>query len=102
MIADPTRFPNGRPGDLVDVLCPNGETTLRARSLLGVVLDALTPVWPSGRTLGAPVDLGDAWHYPPFGVGPDSIVPFHKLSQWLTYSLAETCEQPDVSSAPQI
>lgn len=96
MSADPTRFPNGRPGDLVDLVCRDGATTISARALLGAVLDALTPVWPSGRTLGAPFDLGDAWHYPPFGSGPDAIIPFHKLSQWLTYSLAETCERSGI------
>ncbi len=36
------------------------------------------------------LSLGDAWHYEPFGEGPQAIVPFHKLSQWLTYSLVET------------
>lgn len=97
MAADPDRFPNGRPGDLIDLVCPNGETTLTARSLLGAVLDALTPVWPSGRAGESPVDLGDAWHYAPFGAGPDSIIPFHKLSQWLTYSLAETCERSGIT-----
>ena len=97
MAADPDRFPNGRPGDLIDLVCPNGETTLAARSLLGAVLDALTPVWPSGRTGESPVDLGDAWHYAPFGAGPDSIIQFHKLSQWLTYSLAETCERSGIT-----
>ena len=70
---------------------------MSARSLLGAVLDALTPVWPSGRASASPVDLGDAWHYAPFGTGPDSIVPFHKLSQWLTYSLAETCERSGIT-----
>ena len=37
------------------------------------------------------VDLGDTWRHPLIGgEGPSAgLVPFHKLSQWLTYSLIE-------------
>lgn len=33
--------------------------------------------------------MGDVWSYPPLGPADSvsSLVPFHKLSQWLTYSL---------------
>jgi hypothetical protein len=41
--------------------------------------------------------LGDAWIYEPFGDDLDAIVPFHKLSQWLTYSLVETLERSDIT-----
>lgn len=94
MAANSDLFPTGRPGDLVTRLVARSGDTITARSLFGLVLDALSPIWPAGRAGDTDgVELGDAWRYPPFGNGPDSIVPFHKLSQWLTYSLAETCER---------
>ena len=94
MAAQPETFPNGRPGDLVTRLVESSGDTISARSILGLVLDTLSPIWPSGRAANTDgVEVGDAWRYAPFGNGPDSIIPFHKLSQWLTYSLAETCER---------
>ncbi len=50
-----------------------------ARDILLLVLHALRPIWPGSN--------GDVWDHP--DLGP---VPFHKLSQWLSYSLAETLE----------
>jgi hypothetical protein len=54
-------------------------------------MDGLGPIWPSTRTQIDDRSLGDAW---PCSVLGDQatqpwqgIVPFHKLSQWLTYSL---------------
>jgi hypothetical protein len=95
--SQPAVFPNGRPGDLISSLISTSEHRVSARDLLGLVLDALSPVWPSGRSHAAvDVELGDSWHYAPFGNGPDSIIPFHKLSQWLSYSLAETCERSGI------
>lgn len=94
MTTRPDLFPTGRPGDLVTRLVDTFGEVIPAREILGLVLEALSPIWPSGRASDTNgVDLGDAWHYAPFGDGPNSIVPFHKLSQWLTYSLAETCEK---------
>lgn len=62
----------------------NGELT--ATAVFSAVLEALGPIWPSRATLaGRP--LGDVWQHPAVGW-----VPFHKLSQWLTYSLCEALE----------
>jgi hypothetical protein len=37
------------------------------------------------------VNLGDCWRHP--GIRqPDGLIPFHKLSQWLAYSLIEPLE----------
>ena len=98
MLDNPEVFPTGRPGDLIDALIHGDTKTVSARSILGIVLDALSPIWPSGRADdSAGIELGDAWHYKPFGAGPASIIPFHKLSQWLSYSLAETCERSGIA-----
>ena len=40
------------------------------------------------------VALGDCWHHPLIRAGDatDGLIPFHKLSQWLSYSLIEPLE----------
>lgn len=52
-------------------------------------MEGLAPIWPQSRTQFDGVSLGDAWpcsSMPP-APGWERIVPFHKLTQWLTYSL---------------
>jgi len=88
-----------RPGDLFDGFFAAAETgTLRAAHMLGEVLARFGGIWPSRLTLGG-VALGDTWRHPL--IAPDSttagLVPFHKLSQWLTYSLIEPLEWAGVS-----
>ena len=62
------------------------------------MLDALSGIWPSGLTVDG-VALGDAGRHPAIRTQDrsDGIVPFHKLSQWLTYSLIEPIEQAGVT-----
>ena len=57
--------------------------TIPATALLRGVLDGLGPIWPGRETLDG-VNLGDAWKHSRFG-----LIAFHKLSQWMTYSLVE-------------
>jgi hypothetical protein len=78
-----------RPGHLVDTLfrqAPTGK--IKAAAVLAVLLNTLGDIW-SGRHQLAGVNLGDCWRHPQ---APDGWVPFHKLSQWLTYSLLEPLE----------
>lgn len=65
-------------------------TRLPAGAVLGAVLEVLGPIWP-GREVCAGRNLGDVWTHPAVGR-----VPFHKLSQWLTYSLCEPLEESGV------
>jgi hypothetical protein len=60
---------------------------LHAADVLTVLLDALDPIWP-GREVVAGTNLGDVWTHSRVGR-----VPFHKLSQWLAYSLCESLER---------
>ncbi len=69
---------------------PGGKPSRRRRSSRAV-LDALGPIWPGRLALGA-VNLGDVWPHPAAGGdGPAAgLVPFHKLSQWLTLLAASS------------
>ena len=79
------------PGGLYDALVArtvNGQ--LEAAIILKVLLDGLAPIWPGRLTLND-IPLGDTWrHAKLVRDGPtDGLVPFHKLSQWMAYSLIE-------------
>ncbi|MER2607106.1 MAG: URC4/urg3 family protein [Siculibacillus sp.] len=80
-----------RPGGLLDHLWrtfPDGRVP--ASAVLSILLDALGPIWP-GRYSLAGVPLGDTWIHRKLA-GDDltaGLMPLHKLSQWLTYSLIE-------------
>jgi len=95
LAAQPAAFgAEGRPGGLVDLLTDNGQTThLPAPRVLQALLDHLSPIWLTGSELEG-VPLGDCWQHPAAGGSGTTAgwVPFHKLSQWLTYSLLEPFE----------
>ena len=86
-----------RPGLFYDRLTAQGtRMQVTATAVLGELLASMAPIWTSGsRVQGLPA--GDVWpHLWAGGAvadGQDSTtsgwVPFHKLSQWLTYSLLE-------------
>jgi hypothetical protein len=61
-----------------------------AHDVLSQILLTCSGIWPASNSIGA-VPLGDCWrHEAVRGDGlTDGWVPFHKLSQWLTYSLLE-------------
>lgn len=92
LAADPGRFgSDGRPGGLVDSL--GGGDAVAAADILEALLVGLAHIWPSGQSLGG-MAVGDCWRHrlatPADYDGIDAgWVPFHKLSQWLTYSLLE-------------
>jgi len=83
-----------RPGNLVDYWRNVArDRRIPASKLLATLLDGLSSIWPSALMLdGCPV--GDAGRHPAVRTGDatDRIVPFHKLSQWLAYSLIEPLE----------
>ena len=61
-----------------------------AAEILETLLDALHPIWPE-RIVVDGANLGDVWRHPSLRRGDetDRLVPFHKLTQWLAYSLME-------------
>jgi hypothetical protein len=104
LTAAPMIFPSDRPGGLLDHFlwiaiesrAPSGSMTravaskVDAPSILLALLEGLGPIWPGRISLGG-VNLGDVWPHPAAGgTGASAgLVPFHKLSQWLAYSLFE-------------
>jgi len=112
--AQPQTFTSiGQPGHLFDSLTHHAHAPrlnhhhplptplhhhVQASRLLGALLDAFSAIWPSGQVFhGIPV--GDAWPHPAAGGEGASAgwVPFHKLSQWLSYSLLEPFEWAGVT-----
>jgi hypothetical protein len=94
-----------RPGHLFDFLTRDGEEgEVPAAAILRALLDYGSEIWLTRSRLGD-TPLGDVWRHPAArDEGVDDTrdlssgwVPFHKLSQWLTYSLFEPFEWAGVS-----
>lgn len=89
LVAQPIGSDLARPGNLLDYWKERYGDKLDAGVLLIEILQRFGPIWP-GRVAIAGVNLGDVWPHPALAdTAPDNLVPFHKLSQWLTYSLVE-------------
>jgi hypothetical protein len=80
LFARPTRL-----GNLYDYWL-TWRDELPAPNMLRLLLREFGPIWP-GRIELRGVPLGDCGRHSV--IGGDGIVPFHKLSQWLVYSLIE-------------
>jgi hypothetical protein len=88
----------GRVGHLFDHLAERArDGRLAAASVLETVLLVFGAIWPGRLALGG-VALGDVWRHPAAQApdASDGLVPFHKLSQWLTYSLLEPLEEAGI------
>jgi hypothetical protein len=94
-----------RPGHLFDLLTHDGaQREVAAASILRALLDHGSGIWLTPSRLGDQ-PLGDVWRHPAahdHGVAQaddptDGWVPFHKLSQWLAYSLFEPFEWAGVA-----
>ena len=90
-------FPAARPGSIFDCLRKRHGSSVPAVGILKAVLEGLGPIWP-GRLVCKGVNLGDVWRHSalnPMDLAK-SLVPFHKLSQWLTYSLIEPIQEAGI------
>ncbi len=80
-----------RPGDLARVALDQSKAgVISIPNIFSQLLNRLSSMWPGRPSLDGSA-LGDVWSFAGAGHGtpaPD-YVPFHKLTQWLTYSLAE-------------
>ena len=82
-----------RPGNLLYFLLSQSSSSNQSvpiETLWRVTIDGFGGVWPASRTKLEGVSLGDVW---PSRLLGGQLVPFHKLSQWLTYSLIEPLER---------
>jgi hypothetical protein len=80
-----------RPGGLFDHLAALApDKHIAAPVILSELLKHLGPIWPSRLTLGG-IALGDCWRHSSLKTNDatSGLVPLHKLSQWLSYSLIE-------------
>ena len=86
-----------RPSVILDTLTAQSRT-VSAAAILRALLDLLAPIWLTGSSVDC-VALGDAWRHPHAGGtgATEGWVPFHKLSQWLAYSLFEPFEWAGVT-----
>jgi hypothetical protein len=101
VLARPDLFGKGdapRPGGLYDVLARRAQGgRLPASAILELLLEALGPIW-SGRIEIEGIHLGDCWRHPALRRpdATDGLVPLHKLSQWLAYSLIEPLQEAGI------
>jgi hypothetical protein len=82
--------PRGRPGCLFDLMAAK---SVAAHDILSQLLASFSGIWLAANSIEREA-LGDCWRHDAVG-GPGLTrgwVPFHKLSQWLTYSLLEPFE----------
>jgi hypothetical protein len=85
------RFDTPRPGGLYDRLAMLADDRrLHAPTILSKLLQELGSIWPSRLALGG-IALGDCWRHPMLTTSDETshLMPLHKLSQWLAYSLIE-------------
>jgi hypothetical protein len=83
-----------RPGGLYDALAARAAGgKLPAPAILELLLEALGPIWADRLEIDG-IPLGDCWRHPAIrrADSSDGLVPLHKLSQWLAYSLIEPLE----------
>ncbi|KXG50110.1 Protein of unknown function DUF1688 [Penicillium griseofulvum] len=89
---------DARPGNMLDYLLGHPSTLASSvpivpiTTLWSVLMDGFSPIWPPSRTQIDGVSIGDAWKCSNMPQSPpaqqwESIVPFHKLTQWLCYSI---------------
>ncbi len=79
-----------RPSDVLSAV-PIVEETAKADDVLTAVLHGFGGVWPGRETFHG-VNLGDVWTHSQLGR-----IPFHKLSQWLSYSLCDALQRTGVT-----
>jgi hypothetical protein len=90
---------NPRPGNLLDFLLAHDSTittddkySVDIDVLWEVIMKGFAGIWPESRTNVEGVSVGDAWPCDAIkglegAEDTHGLVVFHKLSQWLTYSL---------------
>lgn len=76
-----------RLGNIVDYWKKNVGSEIKLSRILQDILFLLSPIWDK-RLNYKNFNLGDTWEHSALP-RDNKLIPFHKLSQWLTYSLVE-------------
>ncbi|EIN14439.1 DUF1688-domain-containing protein [Punctularia strigosozonata HHB-11173 SS5] len=94
---------HARPGNMLDFLesesIPGPSRRIHVSVLWSVLIEGLALVWPKTRTKLGDIFLGDVWPCPALRSALTSteeggdLVPFHKLTGWMTYSLIVPIEK---------
>ncbi|OKH27860.1 URC4/urg3 family protein [Chroogloeocystis siderophila] len=93
IVGHPQLFGNDhpRPGGLVNYLLTKASHgQIAAETVFSAVLEGLGDIWTGRLTIDG-INLGDVWCHS--ALSHNRLVPFHKLSQWLTYSLLEPLQE---------
>ena len=92
-----------RPGALFDIVRRESESgTASIGAAIATMQSVVGAIWPGRQRLGG-LNLGDTWHHPMAGgkgLGA-GLVPFHKLMQWLCYSLIEPMQEAGLEVVEQ-
>jgi hypothetical protein len=81
-------------GNLIDHLAGrSADHAVSTSAMLTLLLESLATIWPSGTAFHG-INIGDVGRHDAASADDltNGLVPFHKLSQWLTYSLIEPFE----------
>jgi hypothetical protein len=94
------REDSARPGGLFDYLNGQASGGIDADAVLHALLHHLGSIWQSRLSLDN-IPLGDTWRHPALQTqdATSGLVPFHKLSQWLAYSLIEPLQAAGIQVA---
>ncbi len=101
VLAQPLAFCGapGRVGGMLEAIAAqvSSDGTVHGEALLTFILNTFASIWP-GRISLSGHNLGDVWrHSKVQGAGESNhLIPLHKLSQWLTYSLLEPLQEAGV------
>jgi hypothetical protein len=89
---------SARPGGLFNALLATKSNSISAPDILHLVLLHLGTIWEDRLTLSG-IPLGDTWRHRAIRRSDDTngLMPIHKLSQWLSYSLVEPLQQAGLS-----
>ncbi|MBF0276419.1 MAG: URC4/urg3 family protein [SAR324 cluster bacterium] len=94
VLSNPEIFTGSRLGGLFDFMIRHAnKKKISALFIFDTVLNSFASIWPGRVNLGN-TNLGDCWPHPLLRSGEkgSELIPFHKLSQWLSYSLVEPLE----------
>ncbi|XBW37223.1 hypothetical protein QEN19_002806 [Hanseniaspora menglaensis] len=83
---------DARPGNIIDYLYKQklseyDNPTIELEQVWSALMTGLITIWPKSRMVVDGEPMGDCWFLDTIPTDPKLVVTFHKLTQWLCYSL---------------